>query len=249
MHKTKINTKMKQKSILMLLASCLLFPACSSDDDNEPKLSVDELTLYVGDSEQLTYGAECEWRSEQPLIADVDDNGNVTAFLVGETQVYANDDCCNVTVKGNYNTYATPCLNWGCSFSTVKNFMSGYTLEESDSESLVYSDGTGKFFYFYVFENGRLACSEVLTYSSKLTEVTKFLHERYVFVASDTLDGDPVALYLNVDADMIVALVTMADSGVIAVLYMPYDETARAVNGVEAEIVKRVEKARLHIAR
>lgn len=77
----------------------------------------------------LSYGGgECTWSSDQPLIAEVDNNGNVTANRVGITNIKANGDICKVTVNPNYTTYEEPYLKFGASMNEVKNAMSGYTL-------------------------------------------------------------------------------------------------------------------------
>ena len=65
---------------LLLTAMFLTFSACSKDDEGNSGLSQKEVSLKVGQSIALSYdGGECTWNSDQPLIAEVDNNGKVTA--------------------------------------------------------------------------------------------------------------------------------------------------------------------------
>ena len=110
----------------------------------------------AGQSAKLIYNGDCTWKSNDPLIAEVDDNGNVTANRIGETMIWANDEFCKVIVTPKYNTYMEPCMEWGTSKSIVKSFMNGFEFVGEDDNSIEYIDYNHNFGYMYMFENNSL---------------------------------------------------------------------------------------------
>lgn len=218
---------MKKVFNLMLLCATMMcaFSSCSDDENAGSRLNQDELTLTAGQSAKLIYdGEDCSWESEEPLIAEVDNEGNVLANRVGVTNIYANDDVCRVTVLPQYNTYMGPCMDWGASKSSVESFMEGFDLLTETEEVLYYIDATEEFEYFYNFENNALSSSMVLTnILSNGDEVVDFLLERYVVI--DVNEAEYSATMISVDAKLIVGLLLNAQPGLMAIIYMPYDAT------------------------
>ena len=219
--------------MLLCATMVLSFSACSDDDEEKQKLSQKELSLTAGESVKLSYNGEnCTWSSEQPLIAEVDNSGNVTANRVGETVIYANDETCNVTVIPKYNTYMEPYMEWGASKSVVRSYMSGYTLGVEEDNILGYIDDEQEFVYFYQFENNSLTGSGIVAnILSHGTEITNFLLERYVVVSVD--EEDNMAILLSIDAQIGIGVLLDASSGLIWVMYMPFDSSSRA-NGLQS---------------
>ena len=173
---------MKKTSVslfLMAIISLAVISCGGDSSDNTPSLNKSSITLYVDETEILTYsGGDCSWWSDNDLIATVE-NGTVTGKHVGETIIHAKDKTCTVTVKAKYNSYTEPYMNWGASQSTIESFMSGYTLRSSSSTSLIY-DGKGKVLsYGYTFESNALKASAFLV-SLYNTDLVDFLTERYV---------------------------------------------------------------------
>ena len=171
---------------MLIIASAFSLSSCSSDDDDSG-LSQKEIILKVGQSMTLSYGGgECTWSSDQPLIAEVDNNGNVTANRVGITNIKANGDICKVTVNPNYTTYEEPYLKFGASMNEVKNAMSGYTLSsKTDANNLVYIGKNVIDYYDYMFKNNGLYAVILATDIFKGAETSKFLAERYIVVSID----------------------------------------------------------------
>lgn len=101
---------MKKLTLLMLLSATMFsFMACTSNKgEHTKKLNINNLTLKAGQGARLIYDGSCTWHSEEPLIAKVDNSGNVNAKLIGETIIWANDESCDVTVTPNFNTYVGP---------------------------------------------------------------------------------------------------------------------------------------------
>lgn len=210
-------------SLLLLITSLVCLSACSDDDEANNLLSPKELTLYAGETAQLNYNGECSWSSDEPLIADVDNNGLVTANLVGVTNIHANDEICKVTVNPRYNTYMEPYTKWGASESEVTEFMSGYSNLGKQNQFLVFSDSDGKILYFYSFTNNLLESSsitaDIITMSD---EITDFLLERYVVIYVD--ESTYTILLESVDGTLCVGINFDIDTGLMMVIYMPGEE-------------------------
>ncbi len=227
------NIKMKQNLFMwmLLIASVINFSSCSKDNDDNDEgnnsnsgLSQTEITLKVGQSMTLSYGnGECTWSSEQPLIAEVDNNGKVTANIVGVTNIKANDDICKVTVTPNYNTYEEPYLKFGASIDEVKKAMSGYTLSsKTDAKNLVYIGKGIIDYYDYVFEDGELQHAAVLTNIFKGEETTDFLIERYIVVSVDKEES--TILLTSIDMKVAIMVKILPQTGNIIILYAPFKD-------------------------
>ncbi|WP_294177704.1 Ig-like domain-containing protein [Coprobacter sp.] len=225
---------MKQSFIVMLLLAVtgFAFVSCDKDDDDEPdskKLNLNEITLEAGQTTKLIYNGDCSWSSDQPLIASVDEEGNVTAERVGETYIKANNETCKVTVTPKYHTYIEPLTIWGCNQSLVKDFMSvltplGYTLTKETSTTLTYFSSINKVeMYSYIFENGKLETSgiaaPILTAGS---DITDFLLERYVVLY---VDREENMFYLT-SIDKLMAIVVGFNGNSIVVAYINRDSNS-----------------------
>ena len=172
---------LKYLSLLLCAVMSLSLTACSDDGNGAQNLSQNELSLITGQSAKLIYNGDCTWESDEPLIADVDNNGNVTANRVGETTIWANDESCKVKVSPKYNTYMEPCIDWGASESEVTNFMNGYENLGKNGNTLGFGDMDNEIVYMYMFENNSLTASVIgANFISKGEEITDFLLERYV---------------------------------------------------------------------
>lgn len=243
---------MKKTSVSLLLMAIIGFSvmSCGGDSsDNTPSLNKTSITLYVDETEILTYsGGDCSWWSDNDLIATVD-NGTVTGKHVGETIIHAKDKTCTVTVKAKYNSYTEPCMEWGASQSRIESLMSGYTLRSSSSTSLIY-EGKGKVVaYGYSFESNALKAS---TFAVSLynTDLLDFLTERYVVAKVEEESSSEYWVYMaSVDEKMIVGL-NVTKTGCI-VVYMPVSSSrgsATRNTDVEAELTTQIKFMRTSLA-
>ena len=235
-----IQSKMKNLKYLSLMLLCvtsgLFFTSCSDDDENDMnRLSQNELFLMAGQSAKLIYNGDCTWKSNDPLIAEVDDNGNVTANRIGETMIWANDEFCKVIVTPKYNTYMEPCMEWGTSKSIVKSFMNGFEFVGEDDNSIGYIDYNHNFGYMYMFENNSLYASIVMTnILSYGEEVTDFLLERYVTVSMD----NNLILMSSIDGKMAVGI--MFESSIMMVAYMPFNTDRTNTESIMSKLSKQI---------
>lgn len=200
---------------MLLLAACvcLSLSSCNKDEaEPEPTLDKTSITLYVDETSQLKYsGKECIWSSENSLIASVKD-GLVKGEHVGSTIIRANNLTCQVTVKPKYTGVYEPYIVWGASQSSVKSYMTGYTLKESSSTKLTYN---GKGFvnaYQYTFENGKLKGSSILLPLSYSTTFLEFLAERYLIGGH----ADNIYSFYTLDSSTII-LFTLESYGMVVV--------------------------------
>lgn len=192
---------MKKLFILMLLVLPLALMSCGSDDD-EPNYS--NQTMVVG-SVYAIPGGSTGWTSDNELIASVSTNG-VTAERVGETYIRNGSKSFKVTVTGKYNTYKEPCLQWGASKSTVKSFMSGYTLSSETDQYLFYSGNYPVSIIGYSFKNAALSLSSIIIplNAVNMDDLIAFMAERYVYVTKD--EANKYFGFLSADKKNIVIL-------------------------------------------
>lgn len=213
---------------MLILASCVCITSCNNDEDEPvPTISKSSVTMNVGESVKLTYsGKDCTWSSENPVIASVSSQGVVTANLVGETKVRANNLYCKVTVAPKYTMYVEPYTGWGATQSVVKSKMSGYSLYDSSSTNLTYKGSGYVFAYTYTFENGALIMSGMGVDYNKADYLVEFIAERYIPVANQE------GIYLFTTADQKDIIGVMFDASFVTVAYMPYN-SSRSIPSVE----------------
>lgn len=104
------------------------------------RLSKTEASMFTGDTLELKaacsdgYESQIEWYSKNPEIADVDENGIVTAYSMGVAEIAAKTDdyheaVCRISVEdGNLRPYyQTIRENW-------KNRLTGNNIEDPSDE-------------------------------------------------------------------------------------------------------------------
>lgn len=216
-----------QKLTLLMLLSATMFSlvACTSNEEHAKKLNTNNLTLKAGQSSKLIYDGSCTWRSQEPLIAEVDNNGNVYAKLVGATLVWANDESCNVTVTPNFNTYIEPCTEWGVSMAYIEDIMKDFESHGQVENTLSFEDIQREIAYIYSFESNMLQQSIIIAKLSKADEITDFLLERYLAVEVDM--DNYIAAFISIDKKNAVFL--MFVDGLTTVVYIPCDSSFQSM--------------------
>ena len=212
--------------LLVLGAIMCATTSCDKDKDDvvEHSLNKTSLTLKVGETAKLTYtGGDCTWSSSNELVASVKD-GEVEAKLVGKAIIYANDKTCEVTVKPNDTSFAEPYLNWGASKATVKSYMSGYTLNSEDTNSLTYKGKGNVAAYGYNFSSGALIASIMGVNLENAVALTNFILERYAVVYMDESGSDLEVYLINPEKDM--ALMFILSGSSAGLMYIPYEASS-----------------------
>ena len=209
---------MKISKLLPLLSVILV--AMVGCEEPQEKLEPQSVTLHVNETAQLQYsGDECVWMSDQSLIASVD-NGLVTANLVGQTRVYANDLFCDVVVEPRYTMFKEPSCDWGATQEQVIESMSWSALVDRDESALYFSGDENVLAYTCNFENGKLAASimTILNMGSNAEDVVNFLLERYLLFTYD----DEVTLLISIDNKTVIGI--MEQTPLIMIIYLQYPE-------------------------
>lgn len=195
----------KLLSMMLALAAIACILSCSKNDNKEPSINKTRITLYVDETEKLTYSGndECTWFSDNKRIADVN-KGVVTANHVGTTTIHANNLTCEVVVKPRYTSFTEPYLEFGSSKSEVKSQMSGYTLKSEDNTMLTYYGKGNVDNYGYQFKNGSLEMSALYTSASYALSLSDYLLERYIVFDTEKSSTERIYTLVSVDLKMFV---------------------------------------------
>ena len=194
-----------KKFLYYFLLLMVSLPFCSCDDEVE-EVVIDDQTMIVGSTFTIP-DRSMDWVSDNELIASVS-QGVVTAERVGTTIIHnaTGTKSFIVKVKGMYDLYREPCVNWGASRGTVKSYMSAYSIS-MEYDTLLYYDGHFKEYLFcYVFSSSNeLLFDYVLLKHTSVTtdQLLGYLQERYLVIGEyrddeyidyvfETLDGKTV---------------------------------------------------------
>lgn len=221
-------------TLLALMAGITLF-SCSEDyDEPRPTLSQTELTLFVGESQTITYShGNCEWSSDLPLVASVE-NGTITAEHAGTTIIRANECECKVTVRSHYY-YFEPYTGWYYGPTYVKNYMKDYTLEVTDAGDLCYRGKGDVFAYVYIFSDNHLIGSTMVVRLSD-TNFVKFLTESYHIIP---INNDKDDFYLCMISPDMKTAVGLKIGNYYTAIYIPYPaDKKRLSDGELKELIK-----------
>jgi len=187
--------------VCAILCCTVFITSCGSDDDD--KIKFDDVTLTAGQSYTIPSGSSISWTSSNDLIATVS-SGVVKALRVGEARITSSEGSFNVTVNASLNLYREPCLDFGASMSTVKSYMSGYTLSSEDDESLIYEGKGIEVLQLYMFENGAMKGVGIPIYMSSVSaeDLATYLSERYVYIGK----GDELLMLQSIDEKVIIGV-------------------------------------------
>ncbi len=193
---------MKKLIFFSLVLVSLAIVSCGSDKEDEPNYT--NQIMVVGETYTIP-GKSMDWVSDNDLIASIS-NGIVTAEHVGETVIRNGSKSFKVTVTAQYNTFKEPYMNFGASMSSVKNYMSGYTLNKELSDALLYDGKFPVMYYMYTFKNAGMYLSSAILKASSVDadDMVAFLQERYVFVTMD--EEEYYFAFLSPDKKMMVVL-------------------------------------------
>lgn len=181
-----MKTKIFDISIILLIIS-IIFISC----DNKTQMEEREITLKSGAQYQLQNSTNKEsviWTTDNYNIAYVDNQGLLTARLMGETYVYTNKnvDKYKVIVEPRHNYFVDPCLNWGAPKEEVYNYMNTFQFyKESDTNLSYISCDDYTLMYGYTFEDEQLVQSAIGAYLHKKNEIKQHLEDRYIVLDYD----------------------------------------------------------------
>jgi len=240
------------KKYLCLFLFFFLLASCSKDDDKS--ISVDTTTvelnaLVIGSNNThsivVTGSNDVTYSSENSAVATVSNTGLISAITCGETYIDVESDESSakikVTVVPVYSTYSEPILNFTSTKSEVINQAgSKYTETTSTTGSaILYSNYSTKApFAMYMFNSSnKLIASVILVKIAYISELAKFLAERYVVI--DTNGTDYIALMVNgvstTTDTMGVGLISY-NSSYYEVMYFPYTSSTKTMKATNNNI-------------
>lgn len=213
------------KKLFFIAFIMLITLSCSKSDDNSQPLNVttEELNLFV--NEYLTISAssseKISYTSENPLIAKVDDNGKVTAVLVGETNIKVTDGkttkSVKVTVSPKNTLFFEPIL-----VSSKEEFIEKYRKsggefsERTSSVAYLFNKNTEKAYaYMFLDSTSAVVLYIPITSYHSIARITDWVKERYIGV---TKEGD-IYYFGSPDEKIILGLQYSASDNVVLIVF------------------------------
>ena len=203
------------KKILFLMTAVLVIAGCSKSEDGKLTLSANQVSLYSGDTKQVTVNDNATWSSKSEFVAEVSEDGIIKGNHVGKTIITATSD--NGTVKAKEKR----------TILEDKTSTLGYRGENSAVKSVA-----------YLFENGKLTSSAIALSYSYTEEIAKFLSERYQVIGKDS---DGAYYFINNDSDKYNMGVRLSvESGFIMVVYVPQSPKSRSIQAADLQELKSI---------
>ncbi|WP_372643368.1 hypothetical protein [Ancylomarina sp.] len=180
------------KKILFIALIASLCFSCGEGEQVELSLKTKEISLYPNERVQISAisGYNMVFRSANDYQATVSVNGLVSAGKVGETiiELASNDRVVEipVEVKGRFNLYPDPILDWGITRSDLLEIAGESDNSPSNSvvEYLDYSDQAPRLVYLFD-ANDALMCTLVDVIATYSDDLFLYMNERYVFSSED----------------------------------------------------------------
>lgn len=173
-----------KKIICVSCVACLVALIGCSQEKEIPELKT-SISLYVGEQEQIEVNLPVTWSTDTPFVAEVDDEGVVTANHVGRAEVVASTSTghttCVVEVKPRYHTFVEPYYElFGQDGAAVIAKEKRKLVEKSEVE-LIYEGEVPPIsrVSYTLSSDGMVESADVWIMRTHLEEVMDFLGERY----------------------------------------------------------------------
>ena len=230
------------KKILFLMTAVLVIAGCSKSEDGKLTLSANQVSLYSGDTKQVTVNDNATWSSKSEFVAEVSEDGIIKGNHVGKTIITATSDngeaLCEVVVNAKYSTYTEPVLEFGVDKATVKAKEKRTILEDKTSTLGYRGENSAVKSVAYLFENGKLTSSAIALSYSYTEEIAKFLSERYQVIGKDS---DGAYYFINNDSDKYsMGIGLSVESGFIMVMYIPQSPKSRSIQAADLQELKSI---------
>ena len=218
-----------KKFIIALSVVLGLVGITSCGGDDEPDTKFKDAEVEYGKTYTIPKGNNIEWTSANEYIATVS-GATVTGVRVGTTQISSDKGRFNITVTPTSHVFKVPCLDWGCGKSTVKSFMSGYSIKEETTTQISYSGSGAVIMYLYNFENNGLKGSSLALDGDYVSTdaMSQFMVERYIPVKYDSSDYSFYFVSPDEKSVILMQLTTSGSSIYYIIVYVPTDSKSRA---------------------
>ena len=100
------------KKILFLMTAVLVIAGCSKSEDGKLTLSANQVSLYSGDTKQVTVNDNATWSSKSEFVAEVSEDGIIKGNHVGKTIITATSDNGEALCEVVLNIALTQNLYW-----------------------------------------------------------------------------------------------------------------------------------------
>lgn len=225
---------MKSLLSLSLLASVLLVPGCSKDDDGDPiSLKETEKTLYHDNEYQIEAESKSgiTYSSEDEYHANVSASGLVTAMFVGETNIVLKNNeeqkKVKIIVKPVSNLYPEPDVDFGATKSQIKAKF-GTPVYETSTAMLIedYSNAAPDLMFLFD-ESGKMISYAVMVKSIYSEILAEFLTERYKVV--DEEEGVYLLINgLDLNTATMAICLQLYDISYWMVVYLPNEDDKKS---------------------
>jgi len=182
------------KNQIILFCAMALLVSVSCKKETTYSLNKEVVSLFTKATSQLSVdggSGNFIYTSDNPLIAEVNAEGLITAKRVGEAKITVSGDfngVCNVVVLPLYNTFQEPVTQFGITKIEVKA-KETRVLYYEDETALIFTGSAQEDFVLYLFESNKLTSDCVVLSSSHTSALGSFLAERYVIVSLDPIIG------------------------------------------------------------
>lgn len=194
-----------------------------------------KIVLFSMEEYQINYdGGEVFWKSDNPMIASVNQSGLVIALTVGKTDILAGSRVYEVEVIPKYDDFIEPYHDWNAPREYLEKYMEEKCGDGTIyAEESIYYDDTHLATYTYVFdERDNVKLFQIDT-SLVFAEIfTYWLTERYFLM------GEKENVYYLVTSDMDMAVMYGVNSslGLTAIMF-PFTDDTRVVNNMREELI------------
>lgn len=232
---------MKKYLLLVCVAIAMLAVGCSKDSPNNPdtppevRLTVtpNVLTLTHDRTAKLTVegstGGTVTYKSENPFIASVSEDGTVKGGVRGETNIVVSSGdkkaLCKVTVKTLINFIKEPILEFGQSVEYIKSKFPESSDVISEGNVIGYKSEGSDIIYGYQFKDGKLNSSAIMipVLSDDVKSVVDFVLERYVVV-----ERTGTYSYILISPDKTLGVNVSISGRNLIVIFLPYKSNSQA---------------------
>lgn len=222
---------MRRLLMMCILAMGVLLSSCEKEQNvvEERKIVLFSLEQY-----QIEYdGPEVFWKSDNIMIASVNQSGLVTAFTVGKTDILAGSSVYEVEVVPKYNTFIEPYRDWNAPREYFEEYMESKCGSGQKTENMsTYVDKSTNTVYTYMFDEYNNGESYIIQVPIIWIETfTYWLTERYFLLGEE----DNIYTLLSPDKRTAVAY-GVSKNGEILALMIPFTDDTRAIRDMRMEV-------------
>lgn len=224
---------MRRVLMMCILAMGVLLSSCEKEQ-NEVVDRVDrKIVLFSLEEYQINYdGGEVFWKSDNPMIASVNQSGLVTAFTVGKTDILAGSRVYEVEVVPKYNAFIEPYHDWNAPREYFEEYMESKCGSGEITEGMsLYLDRSTNTVYAYMFDEYNNVDDYIIQVPIMMVEpFTYWLTERYFLLKKED------NIYTLISPDKSTAVLYGVTNGEIIALIFPLADDTRVISDMRTKV-------------